>query len=46
MIEGRGERRQDDGMSTGAMKYPDPISVEEYLEGDKISEIRHEFVGG
>jgi hypothetical protein len=28
------------------MKYPDPISVEEYLEGEKISEIRNEFVGG
>jgi len=33
-------------MSNGAMKYPDPISVEEYLEGERISEIRHEFVGG
>ncbi len=28
------------------MHYPDPISVEEYLEGEKLSEIRHEYVAG
>lgn len=28
------------------MKYPEPISREEYLEGEKISEIRHEYVAG
>ncbi|MFT6865159.1 MAG: Uma2 family endonuclease [Akkermansiaceae bacterium] len=33
-------------MSRGVMKCPDPISVEEYLEGEKISEIRHEYLGG
>ena len=32
--------------TTCAMKYPDPITVEEYLEGEKISEIRHEYVAG
>ncbi len=28
------------------MHYPDPISVEEYLEGERVSEIRHEYVAG
>lgn len=28
------------------MTYPDPISIEEYLEGEKISEVRHEYVSG
>ena len=32
--------------SNTAMHYPDPISVEEYLEGEKLSEIRHEYVAG
>lgn len=33
-------------MSGSAMKYPDPITVEEYLEGEKISEVRHDYVAG
>ena len=28
------------------MYYPDPITIEEYLAGEKISEIRHEYVAG
>jgi len=28
------------------LKKTRPISVEEYLEGEKVSDIRHEFVGG
>lgn len=31
---------------SAAMVYPDPITIEEYLEGEKISEIRHEYVAG
>lgn len=28
------------------MLYPDPISMEDYLESEKCSEIRHEFAAG
>ena len=28
------------------MHYPDPVSVDEYLDGEKISEVRHEYVAG
>ena len=31
---------------SSAMHYPDPISIEEYLDGEKVSEVRHEYVAG
>jgi Uma2 family endonuclease len=29
-----------------ALLKPEPISVEEYLEGERLSEVRHEYVAG
>lgn len=29
-----------------AVAKPDPISIEEYLEGERLSDVRHEYVAG
>ena len=29
-----------------AIRFPDLISVDDYLEGERISEIKHEYSGG
>src|SRR6185369_9732155 len=29
-----------------ALAKPEPISVEDYLEGERLSDVRHEYVGG
>jgi Uma2 family endonuclease len=31
---------------TAVLRTPDPISVEEYLEGELVSEVRHEYFDG
>jgi Uma2 family endonuclease len=39
------EARHTVGM-TALLKTPDPISVEEYLEGELLSDVRHEYFDG
>src|SRR5437868_6266415 len=33
-------------MASAVLHFDELISAEEYLEGERLSEVRHEFVGG
>ena len=39
-------RRKDKGAVMSGLRQLRPISIEEYLEGESRSDIRHEYVGG